>query len=89
MRPASKRTSHCNKTGFTTLLGAQIALKKLVSRKRKGDDPIATQMSVYKCLYCPNFYIGRDRVKGIDWSAVEAHDKKIKARTAAIREGQQ
>ena len=83
MKPASKRTSHCNKTPFDTLLAAQIELKRLMARKRKKDDPIVMKMSIYQCRYCPKFHIGRDRVKGIDWKAVEAHDAKIRARTKA------
>jgi hypothetical protein len=82
MKPPSKRTSHCNKKPFSTLLAAQIGLKRTVSQQKKRGDPIVTGMFAYKCLYCPNFHIGRSKMKGIDWKAVEAHDAKIKARAA-------
>lgn len=74
----SKRTSHCNKVGFTTLLAAQITAKRMKAKKRGKGEPIATHLSVYKCEHCPKFHIGRDRVKGIDWNEVERHEKKIR-----------
>lgn len=79
MKPPSKRSSHCNKKPFRTLLAAQIGLKGTLSQQRKKGDPIVTGLSVYKCSYCDNFHIGRSQKKGIDWKAVEAHDAKIKA----------
>lgn len=77
----SKRSGHCNKRPYKTLLAAQIALKQTVQRSKKGE-LIITAMSVYKCQYCPNFHIGRDRVKGIDWKMVAANEAKVKKRIA-------
>ena len=82
----TKRKAHCGKVKHRTLLAAQIALKRTRANARKGD-PIVTQLSAYKCSYCDGFHVGRSQKKGIDWAAVEAQDKAVKARCAAVRNG--
>lgn len=80
----SKRKAHCGKVKHRTLLAAQIALKRTLANARKGD-PIITGLSAYKCPYCDGFHVGRSRMKGIDWSAVEAQEKALRERCAAQR----
>lgn len=72
----TKRNACSGKVRHPTLLAAQIALKRTVSRARKGD-PIVTGMSAYRCSFCDGFHIGRSQRKGIDWGAVEARDKEV------------
>lgn len=82
MKPASKRTSHCNKRPFATLLEAQIAVKRTHALASKRGEPIVTSLSPYKCQYCAAWHIGRSKLKGIDWGAVERADQQIKERCA-------
>lgn len=74
----SKRKAHCGKKPFKTLLAAQIGLKGTLRECKKRGDPIVTGLSVYQCPYCSAFHIGRSREKGINWSAIAAHDAKLK-----------
>lgn len=76
----SKRKAHCNKIPHPTLLGAQIALKKMIAYNNKKENPIIHQLSAYRCPFCPNWHVGRSMKKGIDWDAVAKHDAKIKER---------
>lgn len=75
----SKRKAHCGKVKHPSLLAAQIALKRTLAQARKGD-PIITGLSAYKCSYCDGWHVGRSRKKGIDWAALEAHERALRAR---------
>lgn len=73
----SKRKAHCNKVQHSTLLNAQMSLKRTLSKAAKRGDPIVTGLSAYKCPYCDGWHVGRSQMKGIDWAAVAAHDAKV------------
>lgn len=76
----SKRKSHCNKKPFTSLLAAQIGLKRTLALSKKRGDPIVTGLSAYKCQYCPAWHVGRSMKKGIDWALVDAAEKALQNR---------
>ncbi len=80
--PNSKRKAHCNKKPFSSLLAAQIGLRKTLSLATKRGDPIVTGLTVYRCPYCPAWHVGRSMKKGIDWQAVASAESKLRQRIA-------
>lgn len=80
----SKRKSCAGKVRHSSLLAAQIALKRTLTDSRKGD-PIVTGLSPYKCRYCGGWHVGRSQKKGIDWAAVERHSKVGRSASGGVK----
>lgn len=83
--PNSKREQHCNKKPFPDMEAAAIALSKWTRDRKRKDDPLITHMHAYKCQYCPKWHIGRASLRGINWNAVDQHEKKMRERIEQTR----